>query len=319
MIELGLSLLLAVHLLCVNIASGGPIVAAWLDWRGTHGDEAAARAAVWLARKSLVALLVGAALGLMLGGLKWNAAYRSLWLGPLSYKLQWAGIEAIFSLVLMVGWWLWLPGVAGGSGRSMAARSLVAVLASTNLLYHFPLLFSVAAHLSDAGEASGERIDGAAFRRLMIGGDTPALAVHVALASVATAGTMLLGLALRWLRRGDEAIAVKIARWGARWAVVPSVAQLPVGLWTLTMMPAAAQSRLMGESTLGTLLFVAALVAAFWLINELVHISLGEVRRPLLIRAMAAMLVTVVLMTVMQQQTRLKLQSLPPNSAGNSP
>jgi hypothetical protein len=30
-----LSLLLAMHLLCVNVASGGPLVAAWLDWRGT--------------------------------------------------------------------------------------------------------------------------------------------------------------------------------------------------------------------------------------------------------------------------------------------
>jgi hypothetical protein len=305
-LEVALTLLLAVHLLCVNVASGGPIVAAWLDWQGMRGGEAAARAAAYLARVSLGGVIVGAALGLVVGWLKWNPAYRSLWLGPLSYKLHWAGVEAIFSLVLMVGWWLWLPGRAGGNRWAASARGLVAVLAATNLLYHFPLLFSVAARLANAGEVSGERIGGAEFRRLMIAGETPAIAVHVALASLAVAGVVLLGLALRWLRQGDEAGAARIACWGGRWALAASVAQLPVGLWTLTALPAVAQSPLMGQSATGTLLFVASLAAALWLINELLHISMGETTRPRLIRAMTAMLVTVVLMTAMQQQTRTR-------------
>src|SRR5205823_3458509 len=276
------------------------------------------KAAVDLARSALIGFIVGAALGLVVGWLKWDADYRSLWLGPLSYKLHWAVVEAIFSLVLMLGWWLWLPGRAGGSGRAMATRGLVAMLAATNLLYHFPLLFSVAARLAENGDGSGGQIGGAEFRRLMIRGDTPALAVHVALASVAMAGMMLLGLALRWRRRSDEASAAKVARWGGRWALVPSLAQLPVGLWTLIAMPATTQSRLMGESTVGTLLFVAALVAALWLIHELVHVSFGEATRPALIRAMTAMLVTVVLMTAMQQQTRVTVgQAFLPASESN--
>lgn len=304
MVELLLTLLLAAHLLCVNVASGGPLLAAWLDWRGTRGDDVATTAATYLARASLLGLVVGAVLGLIVGCLKWDADYRSLWLGPLSYKLHWAVIEAIFSLVLMIGWWLWLPGRARGASRAMAARCLIAVLAATNLLYHFPPLFSVAARLDDAGQVSGEQIGPAAFRRLMVAGDTPAIFLHVVLASLAVAGIMLLGLAMRWLRGGDKVGAAKIARWGAQWALVPSLLQLPVGLWTLTALPAAAQSQLMGESTAGILLFVAALAAALWLINDLVHLAMGDVTRPLLIRAMAAMLLTVVLMTFMQQQTR---------------
>jgi hypothetical protein len=302
-----LSLLLAMHLLCVNVASGGPLVAAWLDWRGTRGDDAAARAASYLARWSVITLLAGAGLGVLIGWLKWNGQYRALWLGPLSYKLHWAAIEAVFSLVLMVGWWLWLPAKAGGGARASAARGLMAVLAATNLLYHFPFLFSVAAHLSDAGETSGERIGGAAFRRMMIVDETPALAVHVVLASIAVAGIVLLGLALRWMRAGDQASAAKVARWGGRWALVASVIQLPVGLWTLMTLPAAVQSQLMGNSTVGIALFVGGLSAALWLINELVHLSAGELTRPLLVRAMAAMLVTIVLMTAMQQQTRFSV------------
>ena len=319
MLEIVITLLLAVHLLCVNVASGGPIVAAWLDWRGTRGDEAAARAAAYLARWSLIGLVAGAALGLAIGWLKWSAAYSSLWTGPLSYKLHWAVVEAIFSLLLLVGWWLWLPGRAGGTSAPLAARCAMAVLASTNLLYHFPLLFSVAARLVDAGAVSGEQIGGAAFRRLMVQGDTPALAVHVCLASIAVAGIMLLGLALRWFRQGDEASASKMARWGGRWAFGASVAQLPVGLWTLMLMPADAQSRWMGESAVGTLLFVAALVAAVWLISDLAHIALGEVTRPLIMRAMAAMTITVVLMTAMQHQARLRSESPRENQAGSIP
>src|SRR5262245_54273025 len=145
--EILLIILLSAHLLCVNVASGGPVVAAWLDWRGAKGDDAATKAAKYLASASIVGMLAGAGLGLLLGWLKWNAAYRALWLGPLSYKLHWAGVEAIFSLIMLGGWWWWLPDRAGGSGRWLAARIAAALLAATNLLYHFPMLFSVAAHL----------------------------------------------------------------------------------------------------------------------------------------------------------------------------
>jgi hypothetical protein len=273
---------------------------------------------VYLARWSIAGLLAGGALGVVVAWLKWDAAYGSLWLGPLHYKLHWAGVEAIFSLVLMIGWRLSLPGRAGGSNWAMAARGLVAVLAATNLLYHFPVLFAVAARLAEAGETSGERIGGAVFRQLMIEGETPAVAVHVVLASVAVAGGMLLGLSLRRLRRGDEAGAARIARWGGWWSLAPSVLQLPVGVWTLTTMPAAAQAQLMGESAAGILLFVAAVVAALWLINELAHLSMGEFSRSILVRAMSAMLITVVLMIAMQQQARQHTPIPAANSRGGS-
>jgi hypothetical protein len=318
--ELGMSLLLAAHLLCVNVAAGGPLVGAWLDWRG-RADEAAGRAAKWLAGWSLIGLLAGAILGVAIGWLKWDADYRALWTGPLSYKMHWAGIEAIFSLVLMIGWWLWLPGSplspggrgAGGEGAKRAIapviiRGFIAFLASTNLLYHFPILFSVAARLDDTGQTVGERIDGAAFRQLMVVGETPAMAVHMSLASVAVAATMLLGLSLRWQRTGDEASAYQVAIWGGRWALAASVLQLPVGLWALIMLAPDAQGRIMSSGALGMVLFLLSLAAALWLIRELVNVALGDGTRPALIRVMALMLTTVVLMAAMQQHTRVSYQ-----------
>jgi len=186
----------------------------------------------------------------------------------------------------------------------------MAVLAATNLLYHFPMLFSVAAQLHEAGETSGPAIGGRAFRAL-IHTDSVLLEIHVALASVGVAGAALLLAAARQLSRGDAKGAEMTARWGSRWALIPSLAQLPVGLYMLTVLPPAQQALIMGNSTMGVLLLVGAMGASLWLINDLAQLGMGEVNQPLLVRAMAAMLVTVTLMTGMQQQTRAKSWRLP--------
>lgn len=301
--EIGMSLLLAAHLLCVNVASGGPIVVAWLDWRGMRGSEAAARGAVFLGRAAVVGLLLGATLGVLVGWLKWTPEYESLWIGPLSYKLKWSMLEALFSLLMLAGWCWFLPARAGGGKCGVVMRSVVAVLAATNLMYHFPVLFSVAGRLQDAGETTGAILRGREFRAL-IGKETVGLGFHVALASVAVAGALLLVFAKRLLTRGEAESAAAIARWGGRWALVPSLVQLPLGLYMLSILPPGEQARLMGGSGLGVLLFVAALAAAFWLMNDLAQIAMGEVTRSGLTRAVAAMVLTVLLMTGMQLQTR---------------
>lgn len=303
-----MSLLLAAHLLCMNVSSGGPIVAAWLDWRGMRGSEIAARAAVFLGRAAVIGLLLGALLGVLVGWLKWTPEYEALWLGPLSYKLKWSMLEAIFSLMMLAVWCWFLPGRAGGRRWAAVMRSIVAVLAATNLLYHFPVLFAVAERLQEAGETTGAVLRGREFRGL-IDRWTIGLGLHVALASVAVSGAMLLVWARQMLARGDAETGGTIARWGGRWALAPSLMQLPLGLFMLSILPPGEQMRLMGGSGLGVLLFVGALGAAFWLMNDLAQISMGEVTRGLLTRAVIAMVITVGLMTAMQLQTREQTDS----------
>jgi len=310
--ETAITLLLALHLLCVNAASGGPLVAAWLDWRAARGDDAAALAAKFLARHALLGLLLGAILGVTIGWLLWNPAYQSLWTGPLRYKAAGAGIEFAFSFVLLLAWWLWLPAKGGGRRLSAALRGVMAMLATTNLLYHFPVLFSVAARLYDRGQVAGETIRGASFRELAAFGETPPLALHVTLSSLAVAGVLLLGLALRWRRSGEAAGADRIALWGGRWALAATLAQLPVGLWTLAVLPTGPQTQIMGASPIGILLFVGSLAAALWLMSELGYVALGETSRPNLLRAMAALLITIFLMTALQRQTRTPQPAISP-------
>jgi hypothetical protein len=252
----------------------------------------------------LVALVAGAVLGLVVAWLKWTPEYRQLGIGPLAYKLHWGAAELAFSLALAIAYSMLLRG-QGESAGGRAVRGLLALANGTNLLYHFPSLFVVAGRLHETGHTGGHAIRGAEFRQLMAAGATPPLALHVVLASLALGGMMLLALALRWMRRDEPpADVAKVAAWGGGWALAASLAQIPVGLWTLVALPADVQSRLTGGHAAATLLFVAAMLAAVWLLRELAFIALGETTQPALARAMSAMLVVVALMTAMQQQSR---------------
>jgi hypothetical protein len=292
-----------VHLLCMNVAAGAPLVGIWLDWRTRQGGEGAVGLARYFAAAALLGIIVGSLLGLLLGWLLWTPDYARLWLGPLSYKLKWSALEIGFSLAILAGVWFWRSKAA--AGRGWLGRSALALLSSTNLLYHFPVLFVIAGRLADAGRYDGAVLSGAKFRELMLAGETPAIGVHFALASLAVAGMLLIGYALRMARRDSSQEEVnQVAMWGGSCALVPTLAQLPVGLWVLTTLPAEQQGRLMGTSGVATVLFVVSLLAAFWLMRELANIAFGEMPRSALVRAMALMVGVVVLMTATHQTAR---------------
>jgi hypothetical protein len=290
-------LVLIGHLLCVNVAAGGPVVCAWLEGRS---GSLARQAARYLGLASLLALVAGGALGVLLGWLKWTDDYQALWTGELSHKLHWGGAEILFSLALAIAYWLWARGRGGESVAGRAGRGAIAILSGSNLVYHFPPLFIVAGKLQQEGLTSSAKISAAEFRRLMASGETPALAVHVGLACVATAGIVLLGMALRLLRQGQSGESAQVARWGAWWALIPTLLQIPVGLWTLATLPPLAQSAMLGGDLVASGLFLAAMAAALWLARELVSVALGEATRPAMIRAMSALVAVVALMTAMQ-------------------
>jgi hypothetical protein len=317
LLELISTLLLIVHLLCVNVAAGGPILCVWLEWRG---DGLARRAAAYMSRMSLLSLIGGGLLGLAICWLKWTPGYRALWTGPLSYKLHWGAAEILFSLAMALVYWLLVRGKGGNSTGSRVGRGAVALLNGTNLLYHFPPLFVVVDKLYTSGQIPSEIIRGAQFRQLAWTHEVPALVFHFAFASVAVAGVMLMGLALRWMRQDQPPTDIaKVAVWGSCWALGASLVQLPLGLWMLAVLPSTTQSSLMGNELVGTSLFIAAMLAVFWQLRELAGVALGEVTRPALIRAMSAMLVTIALMTAMQQSVRpVAPNTTAPNSTTNA-
>jgi len=225
--------------------------------------------------------------------------------------MHWGGAELLFSLAILAGYWLWRRRSPASGTAGVCGKTALLLFASTNLLYHFPPLFLIAGKLADGSEASAEEVKGKLFVQQMLSGEIPALWIHFTLASLAMAGIMLLAAAMRMGRRGAPPEDVsRVAVWGGYWGLVPSLLQLPVGLWVMSTLPAASQSRIMGSSGVATLFFVAGIVAALWLLRELVSIVMGETSRGNRIRAMSAMALVVVLMTGSHQFAKNKAEDL---------
>jgi hypothetical protein len=303
-------LLLSLHLICMNVASGAPLVCVWLEWKLRKNQDAAAKtAADYLAKMTVLTLVAGSLLGLVMGMMLWTPEYSSLWTKRLSHKIHWGGLELLFSLVILAGYWVWRKRAAASSMKGAIGKTALLLFASTNLLYHFPPLFFIAGKLADSKEASVEPVRGTLFVQAMLAGEIPALWVHFTFASLAMAGIMLLGLALRMGRRGAPAAEVsRAAIWGGYWGLIPSLLQLPVGLWVISALPPNSQSQVMGSNGTATVLFLSGIVAALWLLRELVSIAMGETARGNLIRAMSAMVVVVVLMTGTHQFAKARAQ-----------
>lgn len=301
--ELLFTVLLAAHLLCVNVAAGAPILALACEWGDARGSSLARRAGRYLSWSALLSLIAGLVIGLALFAIRWSPQYSAA-VARLHYKLGWGGGELAFSFVLMlIAVVLWQ-----GTGSSAAwlrwLRGFLSFLNGANLLYHFPFLFLVLSRLAQTDAISEEPITAVKFRSLMIAGDTPALAVHVVFASIAMAGIALLGYALRLQREAtDSQEAKSLAQWGALGALVPTLAQIPTGLWILASMPGIEQRRLLDLSPAG-FCFLLSLGLALWLMQTLAAIAAGETARRMLISAMGISTTVVVLMTVAWRLSR---------------
>ena len=288
------SVLLALHLVCMNVVAAGPLVAAWLDRKASYGDKESQSAIRRLMALCCVLIPVGAVLGLGMGWLYWSDAYHEI-VSRFGYRIRWGIIEFAFSAALIVLYtgWIWVRPRAGTGAWSV--RTLLAVATSTNLLYHFPPLFSLMASAA-AGDLSLEQdVDSATFRRLLMHGEVLALSTHFAIASFAVTGVALALLASgRWNALATNA---RIAVWGARMALVSTLCQLPAGIWLLMRIPASEQRRLLGGDIVAATLFVSALMGTFWLLHQLAAVAFGDTSRGTIRRATMALFLVVLLMT----------------------
>jgi hypothetical protein len=297
-------LVFALHLLCVNVSTAGPLVCLWLEWREGRGDELAGRAGRYLAGLSLTLLVLGGVLGLLLGYLLWTPGLREALL-RLPSKIYFGVWELVFSLVCMGLHLLWWRAAPSCSRWLRVGRSLLPLLAGTNLLYHFPVLFVVIAQIANSASPAGDVIDASAFRQRMLDGEVLARAAHFTLASFAVTGVALFGFALRIARRGaDESDVNRVAAWGGRIALVTTLLQIPAGIWVLFQVPADVQSRLLGGDLLGAALLALSIVAALMLLHNLAAVAMGDAQRGVLIRSMTMMVLVVVLMTGTLQRSR---------------
>jgi hypothetical protein len=299
-----ITLTLALHLVCMNAATGGPLVCIWLDWREHRGDRLAGRAGRFLATWSIALFLVGLILGVGTALLAWSGEFAREFMRLLPRRIYWGYWELGFSAALMAGyawWWRIAPGRAG----ARIVRSILALLASTNLLYHFPPLFVVAAKLATGEAQNLGAINDKSFPRLIWQGEVFALSVHFGLASLAVTG-MLLSMYSLAERREDapEEQPARAAAWGGGLALAATLLQIPVGVWLLMETPVLRQTSLLGGDLVGTSLLGAGVLAAVALLHHLAGMAMGDSRRPLVLRTAVLLLGVILLMTAALRWSR---------------
>jgi hypothetical protein len=268
--------LLGLHLLAVNVASAGPLAAAWLAGRGEPARVNAQRMARW----SLAALLAGGLLGAPLLLAPSHGLRSALARFPAS-TYWFAGTELLFSAVCVT----LLINVLRSAHRPILTWGL-ALASATNLLYHFPPLMAVIGRLAgDARWASAATIDRRTLLGLAARPEIVALWVHFVLASIAAAAVVAM-----WPPRSDEAVVndgvngsedkplsnKRALRGLATIALTASALQAPVGAWLLVATSAQARDAIMGGDAATSACFVGALVAALALLQTLAAIAMGD-------------------------------------------
>ena len=288
-VELLEAAVLSGHLICVNLAAGGPAVWLILESRHRKGDPAAKKLASVLGLVAVTALLLGAVIGIVLGWLRWSTEYQTLLLQTGSRL--WFGIaEWAFSFLLVLGCWISVRGKSIGRASSWV-RSILLFLACSNLLYHFPVFFTVIDHLRYQDNSSIQ-LDSQQFRQLLMSPEILSRSVHVVVASLAVSGLALAWISHRSMRlslesRGQEPTAQESVqnkigelspenvyrhyRLGLHLAFWPTVSQLIFGFWVLLSLPREILSRLTGQDLIATAALILSLVSVAKLIHYLLR------------------------------------------------
>lgn len=284
-------LLLSAHLLCMNVSSAGPVLCIWLA--KDKQQRTAVQLAERLALASLCLLLVGTMLGLLLGWTTVIGGDRRL-LEVLPFfrrKIGWGLLELLCSLTWLLGYWAWLKWRPPRSRLAGICHAGLAVLSTTNLLYHFPPLLTVMSKAASGEIEISEPVDAAAFRSLFCTPNVLAHSLHFVWASFAVSGVYLFSLAKR-MQDPSAFLA-----FGARIALATTVMQLPTGLWLVLTTSPLSQARLVGGEVLPTMLFGASVLAAFFLLQELALLAWGEASESNRKKSTWLLVSTVVMMT----------------------
>ena len=310
---IGTAILLTMHLLLVDVAMVGPLLAAWYDWRGAkRGEPKLSELGRRLALVSLLAFVVGMVLGggLLAGRYFTDPRYMRAVAAVPRDRLWFALAELVFALVCLVLylvlWRRWQ--------RGRIFHRLLAIAAASNLMIHFPALFAVISLISTRPGLMGRVLERDEYRRLLIDGQVLSRVTHVWLAAVAVTGLVVVWLAIRTLSQDVDAassdgatagagLRLRAIRSGGRLALTATMLQFPVGIWVALAMPEAAREPLLGGDAVAALLFLVALMLAMLQMHMLSALVLTQPTAQQAWRA-TTVLVTLILLMV---GTRLRL------------
>ena len=300
--------LLIAHLIGMQIASAGPLVCLFLEWRGRvlrlTGLEDTARR---LAGACSLWLISSVAAGLLLAGL-------TVTCGPRDYtavirrfhsRIWWGGWELLFYLVIMLIYFTsWDPLRRRLSGR--VAHRCLAIAASTNLLYHFPPLFTAMGEYLQALDPPTSTLTSGDYRDLITRSSVVAKSLHFGMAALAVTGAWVLlrgGTSSDVPEKSETPDVNPRVRYGAIVCLCATGLQLVTGMWLLVEIAPHEQAQVMGGDRLAAGLLVGSIVLSLVAMNQLASLVFGDRRsgRP----AVAAWLVLVAVACMVTVSARL--------------
>ena len=301
LIDLALTLLLAGHLLCMNLAAALPLFCLLFQWQARrHHDVAVSGQVRPLSWLSMGTLLLGALAGLLVAALMWVQHDRALFevLPRFERKIWWGLGELVFYLVCLAVY-IALDRPPGQSRRAVwVTQFILAFLAATNLLYHFPPLFGAMVMISHEPDLASNHITVDEFRHLISTGKVMSLTVHFWLASLAVAALFVADHSVRVGSNGASTGRLPwLAQIAAGIALAATALQILVGTWVLVQIGPVPQHRLLGGDAWATSLLALAVLSVLMLLQQLAELSFSQPERRRTRRALVWMIVVVVLMT----------------------
>lgn len=307
---------LGCHLLCMNLASAGPLLCVWLEWLAVQrsaniklarnaprpsvcSSDLLNRTSHRLALASLIGLQVGVLLGVA-------ATYWLYYFHRVDYlqaalrlrpRLWWGVAEIAFSLGLLLIYAAWFRYGKRNHRWQRIMHRLVAIAAATNLLYHFPPLFSV---LSELAQTDGNTVlTSSDYRTWLLQPLIWAKTTHVWGASFAVAGIVLSYLVPAYSERettptpdtsahvnpGSGFSTLKpdptadVRALGACWCLGGTVAQVLTGTWIIVQLAPAQQYAVLGTDVAASALLGCSIFATFLALNWMSQAAFGRPSR----------------------------------------
>lgn len=300
---MSLAIVVALHLSAVGISAMAPVMCLVLEWRGARrNDDAAQVVGRRLARDSLKLLFVAAALGLLAlwllhfqGNVAWFKAVAAI-----PPRRLWFGLAELLFFAACMWAYAW-----GWQRMPRWLHRGLAILAATDVLYHFPPLFASIVVISKRPELWGGTL---AYREVLAvfsAGETLSRVAHFILAATALTGLWVVWRALRIAWQGIHVEAYqRIARSGARLALGAVLLQIPSGAVLFMIMPESVREMILMGDYLATGALVAALLAVMALLHQLLAIALGEASRKGVILSAASAAAIMLLMVIVSHRLR---------------
>ena len=251
------------HLLVIAVAAAGPLLCIPLNAKQLNRKDSAERDAYWalgttLSRHANIALIVGSVFGLIVAALVWNDDFHQR-CHILKTRFMYAAVEWVFSCVLLLithRWWSKRP----DGLKPFLFRSLLIVLATTNLLYHFPIIFmlvhEIPAIVVAELESSGAQLSQQQFYEYAFSSSMLARWLHIVISMLMISFAYVAVIALRFARDATNVAcetAVRTVSWSARNVLILLFAQIGFGLMALMTMENS--QMVMGGDVIVTALF----------------------------------------------------------------